>query len=158
MNAIEKLRDELSVCGCDPDDCLGCSVPRKVREGLQAVEREYMKRPLDADGVPVGIGDVLTRPIKDSRTTYTVEELKYDGRSWWYACDGDYYACEGASHVKPDPLRELISEAALEIIDLGYQNVPSIGNVPKIIVDEDRLDEWLEVNAERIRDMLGGAE
>ena len=144
MNAIEKLYDELGVCGCDPDECLGCSFPRKVREGLQAVEREYMERPLDADGVPVDIGDVLTRPRTNGKA-YEVDELRYDGGTWWFESGEGCFACDSASHVKTDPLKELLRTFYLNARDVCDTNTGD-------------LDEECAKYAERIRDMLGGAE
>lgn len=59
----ERILEELEVCGCDPDDCLGCGVPRKVREKLDSYDEElagkYLKLPVDGNGVPIRTGDVI---------------------------------------------------------------------------------------------------
>jgi len=78
---------------------------RSFDKELEAFEREiaesYMRLPVDADGVPIRVGDKLKRPIKDKRSIYVVESLKFDGKTWWYGVDNtDFYACDCSSHAK----------------------------------------------------------
>ena len=107
MNALEKLYDELGVCGCDPDECLGCDVPRKVREGLQAVEREYMELPKDVDGVPIRVGDSLVHadgwPVEP-------EAVDAHGVIAWDGRDFVHVGGDECRHVKQRTLFDVLSE------------------------------------------------
>lgn len=64
LESLEKLLEELKVCGCDLDDCMLCEVPGKVGKIADAVQAEmdekYMLLPVDADGVPICPGDQMT--------------------------------------------------------------------------------------------------
>lgn len=61
IKALEKLRDELKVCGCDPDNCICCEVPRKVEKLADEIKAEIAERfaalPVDREGEPWRIGD-----------------------------------------------------------------------------------------------------
>lgn len=138
MNAIEKLRDELKVCGCDPDECPGCEVPRKVREGLQAVEQEYMELPKDADGVPVRIGDKMTNINKPS-DEYTVTSITESGCRVYGDCA--FIKTSQLRHVKPDPLKELLRKFYLNARDVCDSNMGD-------------LDEECAAYAVRIRELM----
>ena len=110
---ITRLREELEACGCDPDNCMTCSVPRKVKKALGEIEAQYMKLPVDADGLPVSIGDKLTRH-KTNGKVYEVEELRYDGETWWFESGEGCFSCDSASHVKPDTVEDLMEKALNE--------------------------------------------
>ena len=112
MNALEKLRTagRNMAKGRNLENHEECNLLLVIADEIEAeVAERYIARPLDADGAPVGIGDELTRPMIGSKA-YEVEELRYDGRVWWFESSGGCYACDCASHVKPDPLKELLYE------------------------------------------------
>ena len=77
---IERLREELEVCGCDPNKCMMCSVPSKVRAALDEIEAAYMRLPMDADGVPIRPEDDVVHigdPPRHSRVVVAVSEESF---------------------------------------------------------------------------------
>ena len=160
MESIEKMRKELDVCGCDPDECLCCEVPRKVRDGLDEIEREiaerYMELPMDADGVPIHVGDELMTSEYGKRFTctgYSYQTEGYEKPHWSIAYQYDDYdgttefvSLRSCRHVKPDPVKELLEEFA--------EKIPFVwdGDKPKEAWPYDSLmDEY----AARIREAVG---
>jgi hypothetical protein len=41
---ITRMREELEVCGCNPDKCMTCQVPSKVETALDEIEAQYVGR------------------------------------------------------------------------------------------------------------------
>ncbi len=88
---------------------------RELRETgediVRDVRREWVRLPLDADGVPICVGDVLT----DGEYTFVVDELAaFGGGSWSIRNEGKnaWKACDVTHHHKPtveDVLRELVA-------------------------------------------------
>lgn len=106
--ALEKLRERLRVCGCDPDECMTCSVPLEVKAGLANVEAEIVERfielPVDADGVPICIGDEL---CLSELTHGKVSALMLTPNGWEWELEGDgWYDVGFTYHVEPDPVDE----------------------------------------------------
>ena len=101
-----------------------------AKKVLEALERDYMRLPCDADGVPIHVGDVLEYDYGDDvRGTRMVCALIYDGtRSkefdggiWDFEFDDDYegdsrnvhcmsdfYECN--RHVKPRTLTDVLAD------------------------------------------------
>ena len=144
MKSIEKLRDCTWIGG------------GKVNEHLDAIEAEiaerYMLLPTDMDDEPIHIGDKMQMAHGQVGVVVAIGETQFTV----HATRQPNVVCQAKCHrhVKPNPLKELFSDAALAIIDVGYQHVPTIGNVPKLSVDKFKLDEWMEDNAERIRELM----
>ena len=79
------------------------------------IEREiaekYMELPVDADGVPIHVGDTLQ--LGDTRgevvaLTYCPSNGKLP---WEWQCDtGDWYNTAFARHANPDQVKELLEE------------------------------------------------
>ena len=93
----ERILEELEVCGCDPDDCLGCSVPRKVREKLDRYDEElsekYLKLPVDGNGVPIRTGDVIGY---QDESIGPIDAMSVDGDGAWTVWkDGDPWVLIG---------------------------------------------------------------
>ena len=82
---------------------------------LDEIEAQYMKLPVDADGLPVSIGDKRTRH-KTNGKAYEVEELRYDGETWWFESGEGCFSCDSASHVKPDTVESLLAQS-IEMIN-----------------------------------------
>lgn len=146
---ITRLREELEACGCDPDNCMRCSVPRKVKKALGEIEAKYMKLPVDADGLPVSIGDKLTRH-KTNGKVYEVEELRYDGETWWFESGEGCFSCDSASHVKHDTVESLLEEFAVKYEQVNNAPLPKVGFGNEIIGEEE-LSDVIADYAERIR-------
>lgn len=74
---------------------------------LDEIEAQYMKLPIDADGVPIRIYDEV-------RTEFdkTIEVVAVDEARCFYYDNGDYYYAwaSDVNHVKPDALYDLLEE------------------------------------------------
>lgn len=114
VKALEKLRNmhELG-CGCDYETCVQCSIPRKVEKIADEAEAEIAERfaelPLDADGVPIQVGDKLVN--REGGIVYTVANLIFDGRSWWYESGDKRIPCNSARHYNPKTLEDVLCRA-----------------------------------------------
>lgn len=108
MESIEKLRKFM--------DCQFRSGKPIWTDGMDiadAIEREiaekYMELPVDADGVPIHVGDYLQLGNMRSK----VVALRYRPANgelpWEWQCDtGDWYNTAFAHHVKPRTLRDIL--------------------------------------------------
>lgn len=133
-----------------------CDAVLSLADEIQAeIDERFMELPVDADGVPIHLYDKLLKSTGALKPTYgevvgiSDDSVFFNAKQGW-----ESNWSKLTRHVKPDSLKELLSDAALAIIDVGYQNVSTIGNVPKLSVDDFRLDEWLEENSERIRKLM----
>ena len=78
---------------------------------MRDVRREWVRLPLDANGVPIRVGDVLT----DGEYTFVVDELAtFGGGSWSIRSDDGnaWKACDVTHHHKPtveDVLRDVVT-------------------------------------------------
>lgn len=112
LESVKELRGELGVCGCDPDGCLMCEVPRNIRDGLDAVDDEIVKRfmelPVGSDGRPIRIGDELVNDTCTRRATV----IGVGAREFFFIDEGRIKknVVDCWTHVKPDPLRERAKE------------------------------------------------
>lgn len=102
---------------CDYDDA--------IDECVDAIEREvserFMELPLDADDVPIHVGDCLQ--LGD--THGEVVALTYcpaNGKlPWEWQCDtGDWYNTAFAYHAKPRTLEDVLREFGMECADDAY--------------------------------------
>lgn len=163
MNALEKLRGELGVCGCDPDECLVCEVPRKVREGLQAVDRDYLPLPVDRNGEVLRIGDEVWFHDETDVDPHIVR-----GYGMTNGHDVDVYInhaddgwCPNTVTV-PDMLVRRRPTTIEDLLDeLQASTVETFGKMAMGHIDRETLfTEYADaVNAcaERIRELTGGA-
>lgn len=87
-----------------------------AKKVLEALERDYMALPKDADGVRIEIGDRLHE--HDYGQEFTVEGLKIYGsdREWWaYRVNGTQAPVSRCTHVKPRTLESVLSDLADEV-------------------------------------------
>lgn len=87
---------------------------------LKAFEAACVKLPVDADGVPIHIGD----RVEWSNGSFTVHELKLteDGWQTWDSEHGyTVHADECIRHVQPDSWETIIQDA----VKLGYADYPT---------------------------------
>jgi hypothetical protein len=85
---------------------------------LDEIEVQYMKLPMDADGVPIRLGDFLQ--LGDEKSE--VVSLAFTDSGWeWECVHGDYHAPMFARHVKPDTVESLLEEFLLAMADATDQ-------------------------------------
>lgn len=153
MESIDKLRNAgerieedfrygknvlsaINVCNAIADE-----IEREIAE-------KYMELPVDADGVPIHEGDVIQFVNEQGGTGAHVE---VDAVSKYYAYYGEgkhFYKASMCRHVKPDPLKELLSELANDVCEASC--------TCQTTWSDSGLDGIEERYAERIRELLGG--
>jgi len=119
MESIDKLRETLRKCGCS-DDCYSCAVSYEFGGIADEIEREiaekYMLLPVDAEGVPIHVGDcMLVRTIK----TY----VRAIGDGYWIdGTEGFTHTPEDWSHYKSRTIEDVLREFAEQAENGKYSN------------------------------------
>ena len=148
MESIEKLRELVEQ---SRNEYVQGSVSYNVgfNEIADEIEREiaerYMELPVDADGVPIHVGDVLEYGDR-VRATGIVKALNggmviamhVDETCSNYAKYGLLWEAEGCHHVKPDPVRERVMRF---LRDVEEESGLSYGN--RVEVDDSTIDEFI---------------
>lgn len=115
-----------------------------VKNVFETIDSTYMKLPVDADGMPIRIGDTMERVCAEMPGTFIVGLIGADGH-----CMDDetnFFLASECRHVKPDTVESLLMEFALATDYAGDWNNPDD-------VDERRrqVDALAAEYAERIR-------
>jgi len=140
IEALEKLRG--CVIGYNDAEC------RAIADVIETELKErYMELPLDADGVPIRVGDILEADYDNGIcVAHKVVALIYDGmRSidfdggiWDFQfdddedgedsrvvnCMSDFYKC--SRHVKPRTVEDVLEEFAHEWNDTHHDDMPAL--------------------------------
>ena len=87
----------------------------------ERIEREYVKLPVDADGVPIRVGDRLT----DGEYAFTVDDMAVYGDGSWSIRneDGNAWAACDVTHYHVPTVEDVLREFAEKIIDSQIPNV-----------------------------------
>ena len=107
LESIEKMRDYISTNQRmrgwkDSLSDIADEIEREISE-------KYMLLPVDADGVPIRVGDEMCCH-KHGITSMEVLAVS-DVHFWWLGETGVYPSiAESFHHVKPDPVKELLEE------------------------------------------------
>ena len=152
MKSIEKLRESLKDCtseaGIEPNrfdtywiTARACDM--LIDEIEAEIAEKYMELPVDADGVPIHVGDSIEYPNgrRDVVRFITVNDNvpTFNERGW---------VASKCRHVKPDPIKELLSELANDVWEASC--------TCQTTWSDSGLDGIEERYAERIRELLGG--
>lgn len=126
----------------------GVAIAKLIEE---EIERDYMRLPVDADGVPIRIGDVLDPPKgSEEYGRLMVTELTYDGEDWYFKGEipasftgqAGYFNVIGFAHVKPRTLENVLVDMLEAAI--GYSDAHT--DVALVAVEK---------YADEIRELLG---
>jgi len=134
LESIEKLRDEIKhhLIGCEQTwYALADEIEREI-------ERDFMRLPVDSEGVPIRVGDKM-------EFSYGVDEVEGVHPERIFTLHEGKWLCLMANdkrHAKPDKLKELLSEFLTETACF----FPS------------ECGEEIGKYAERIREMAGKGE
>lgn len=169
LESIERLRESLSDCtikaGVEPSDTYwitarACDI--LIDEIESEIAEKYIELPVDADGVPIHVGDVLEYDYGDDlRGTRMVCALIYDGTRtkefdggiWDFEFDGDdggsrnvncmsdFYECN--RHVKPRTVEDVLEEFLRTAADACAET-------------NCKLEEQIARYANELRELLGG--
>ena len=132
IKALEKLRESshlddskwsletgevIHVFGYKPEDPNAVNWGeqwRKIADEIQnEVDSHFCELPVDADGVPIRVGDELFNKNKPT-DVYKVSAIAGNGYIRIYHDTAHIHSSQ-CRHVKPDPLKELLSELANEV-------------------------------------------
>lgn len=105
---LEMLRD---------NDLINAGEYRALRLLVEEVEQQYMKLPLDADGVPIRIGDVIIDPYCKDDKPVTVSAIGKDDVFAFGEGGGGFHFVAVAHHYKPVTVEMLLEQFACEVID-----------------------------------------
>ena len=109
-----------------------------IADAIEAeIAERYMLLPVDADGVPIHVGDKVVNQLVDNQKLRVVA-ISNDDAYYYRAATLTYDRATNLKHVKPDLLKELLEEFANELCDFHVS------------------DETFNHYAERIRELLGG--
>ena len=141
MESIKKLRDfAFKIKG----SCLTGINYVLIMDACNKIEREivekYMELPVDADGVPIHVGDELEAPLMNDRLC-----VEYVGESWVIGTNGVTHDSLNTRHIKSDPVKELLKE----LISKAY-TVEEVDSAPHPVVDDSDIDEI----AAKIREII----
>ena len=141
IKALEELRESFDDCtteaGIEPNTfdtvwiTKSCAIA--MLDEIQAeVDERFMELPLDADGVPIRVGDVLDPPSDcDDYVTCQVVKLTYDlfEKEWYFEGEAvgsfmgfcGYFDTAGWTHHKPRTLEDVLCDFANDVAMQGHQ-------------------------------------
>lgn len=89
---------------------------RDVYEGLlRDVGERYLKLPVDADGVPIRIGDMV-----GLHGDTLVNSMTFDGKNWYVSeavISSDWVPAHNCRHVKPRTIEDVLREYRRDLIE-----------------------------------------
>lgn len=121
----------------------------RLPDEIQAeVDERYMPLPVDADGVPIHVGDVL----ENGEYKGAVTDMSWDGRFWHIYHGSIAIAPCDYTHVKPHTLEDVIYDIAINSVQLErYEN-----GIPVVGVNKDQLRDEIETHVDEIRELMRG--
>lgn len=152
MESIEKLR-ELNTFGSVKVDgdlvttnmLMVCATKEEINEIADEIEAEiesrYMELPVDADGVPIRCGDVMTHKLGTGERKDTVEAvyengfLSYRSDGYWHHMAGDTFV-----HVNPRTIEDVLRDLVDGIDSVEFDALTAIGEAA------DEIRELMEVD------------
>lgn len=157
IKAIDKLRTAARnmAKGRNLENHEECNLLIIIADEIEAeVEERYMPLPLDADGVPIRVGDKLTFNMNDPGICTGYDWLKSDGkwmivvrRDWHNGCV--FLAHDKAHHVKPSTLEDMLADFVNSSVRVGCKD--GISSEMRLYADGAAIARC----AEEIRAMFG---
>ena len=78
-------------------------------------ESQWVKLPVDADGVPIHVGDEMVLQHEVAEKPYTVQSLTWDGEDWYFTCDEGFFNACGWMHHRAPTVEDVLREFALDV-------------------------------------------
>ena len=79
----------------------------------------YVKLPLDADGVPIHIGDEMALQHEVKEKPYVVQSLTWDGEDWYFTSDEGFFNACGWEHYHESTVEDVLCELLNEYREGG---------------------------------------
>lgn len=139
LESIEKLRRYAEV-HWEPWD----ASRKRLNESLDEIEQEiaerYMELPVDADGVPIRLWDVVAA---QDEQPFEIRAFQYDALGW-FAIErlGSQWNVNQLHHVKPRTIEDVLGEAVGELFNAD------------ISTGSTEWDEVIAKYADEIRGMM----
>lgn len=150
VKALEELRRWVYEWSCDGKWLVSQSDLKDVLHAIEAeIAERFMELPVDADGVPIRVGDVMTLRHGKSCEVVAVGETQFTGKKSGYencVCHANLH-----HHVKPRTVESLVSDFADEVWNTALDPVGMTYSDSGLRESEARL------RAE-IRELLGVVE
>lgn len=84
-------------------------------------EHGWVKLPLDADGVPIRIGDAMVLQHEVKEKPYVVQSLTWDGEDWYFTSDEGFFNACGWEHYHAPTVEDVLAEFANRVCNSGHQ-------------------------------------
>ena len=129
---------------------------RKIADEIEAeIAEKYMELPVDADGVPIRVGDMLNWEYESEK--YTVCAVAPGRVHHWIQQDGKRstidYPPNQVTHYKQRTLEDVLEDYVVE-----YQTRAARSNFGSEHFDHVDVHEMVKRCADEIRDLMGGTE
>lgn len=147
MKSIDKLRTAARnmAKGRELENHEECNLLLVIADEIEAdIAERYMLLPVDADGVPIRVGDEMENGEYRGKVT----DMSWDGHFWHVYHGFIAIAPCDYTHVKPDPLKELLHDACMNATRICCEQ--GVGPNVHVEIDETGLAEY----AERIRELM----
>ena len=135
MESIEKLREYGHECCARVDDTIHDLADEIERE----VTERYMELPLDADGVPVHVGDMIQQINHAGVWTDAMRAVAVDENGCFALTHG--LACEVRTYVWGNNCRHVRKRTIEDVLQCAGVSVAAIGDVAA------EIRELMEVDA-----------
>lgn len=147
LESIEKLRSYAMIIEWSTDDARNMWT-EAVDSVEHEIERDYMKLPVDAEGVPIHVGDVM-KQCGERIGTVTAVGKRVEARAWVLPEGKNVsisYIASEIKHVKPRPIEDVLREFAEKAV-CGNQYGSLYADEEEIAKYADELRELMEVDA-----------
>ena len=150
IKALDELREYAEQC-CPAYEDYDARMMEIADEIEAEIAEKYMELPVDADGVPIRVGDYLQL----GETRGEVVAITYcpsNGKlPWEWQCDtGDWYNTAFARHVKPRTLESVLADLANEVWEASC--------TCQTTWSDSGLDGIEKRYADEIREMIGNGD
>ena len=128
--------DEQYYKTCRALDSAWSATSHKVLEqAIDELSDEWVKLPVDADGVPIRVGDTIE--IEHNGRVTTVTNINYNEYGWQVYCaeGGGFDKDTRCHHVHPDSWERIIEDA----VKLGYADYPTTSYEAELVERCKRL-------------------
>lgn len=140
--AIERLRELLKGCGCS-DKCYSCGINfhGSIADEIEAeIESRYMLLPVDADGVPIHVGDVMTLKHGKTCEVVAVSDSQFTANNM--GCEKFVCHANLHRHVKPRTIEDVLIDA----MQFGFSSHAGDDVTNKAREFADEIRELMEVD------------
>lgn len=78
-------------------------------------EHGWVRLPVDADGVPIRIGDAMVLQHEAKEKPYVVQSLTWDGEDWYFTCDEGFFNACGWEHYHEQTVEDVLRDMHAEL-------------------------------------------